>query len=1135
MYLHLNYLISTQLNKGVKKTFCLIVVCFCFSLNTKAQKYNFTTYTVADGLPNNHINDVHQDKYGRLWVATSNGVCRYDGASFIHFNQDNPLSNNAVKTIYEDSDGNIWLGTVRKGVCVFSGTTTKFLTIQDGLLSDIVNAITKDKTGKVWIGTAEGLCVYDGKKFTNYTTLTGLLGNYITSLYTDKAGNVWIGTLNGLMKYSDNKFYSYTINQGLSGNLIYSVTQTKDNKIYISTNNGYTMYDGNSFHISTNKVPPQTEKINAVFEDYKGNKWFATAGSGLAMDDEGTLRTFNQEMGLSSNFVLAIAEDREGNLWLGTINGLCRYSGDRFVNYMPDENQSTTKIISAYADKSDNIWFGTISNGLYYFDGSKINTVNPSAGLRNSTVWSIIQATDSTYWVGTTNGVALLNFKNHTSSYPLKDLNNKTIYSIYKLRNQTFLFGTDNGLYSLKDTILTISFDSVYNKNFPGIRSLHQDSKGIVWIGTMQGLYFLNKNTPVSFNETRKLPKVPVTSITEDNSGQIIFSTYDFGFYVFNRVTNNVTVVNTQNGIYNNRILFSYIDRNNRLWLGTPEGLDRVDWNTFQKRKFISCTHFDKSNGYYGVETNAGCGDAEGYVWFGTSNGAIRYNPKTGYGKNVIPTVNINNIQVYLKDVDWKKENVIVNKTSGLPVNPELGYGSNNLTFYFTGIYLTAPNEVKYRWKLEGFDDYWAPVSRYAQANYSNIPPGDYVFIVQATVNEREWSPEVSYPFTIKPPAYRTATAYIIYTIAAILLVFLLLWWRTRSLRLAQFILRNKVNERTIELKEKNIELAKLSLVASETGNAVMIFDKKMELEWVNNGFTKMTGFTQDEFVRKRGINIKELTNYKDIEMLLDDCVALRKSFIYESDMIAKDGRKIVTSSTLSPVFDDGGNLKNLVVVDTDITLRTQMEEQIRKSLEEKGFLLKEIHHRVKNNLQIIISLFNLQANYIHDEKAATAIREGQDRIRSMSLIHERFYQSEGLSKIDFDDYINRLCETLVHSSYNNASKISLQVNAEKISLDIDTAVPCGLIINELVSNAVKYAFTGKLSGIIKVEFRKAEGGFELRVSDNGIGLPPGFDYENSDSLGIQLISALVSQIDGTMQIINDNGLSVTIKFKPQH
>ena len=101
--------------------------------------------------------------------------------------------------------------------------------------------------------------------------------------------------------------------------------------------------------------------------------------------------------------------------------------------------------------------------------------------------------------------------------------------------------------------------------------------------------------------------------------------------------------------------------------------------------------------------------------------------------------------------------------------------------------------------------------------------------------------------------------------------------------------------------------------------------------------------------------------------------------------------------------------------------------------------------------------------------------------------------------------------------------------------MDIDTAVPCGLIINELVSNAVKFAFTERKSGIIKVEFRKAEGGFELRVSDNGIGLPPNFDYENSDSLGIQLISALVSQIDGTMSVINDNGLSVTIKFKPQH
>ena len=152
-----------------------------------------------------------------------------------------------------------------------------------------------------------------------------------------------------------------------------------------------------------------------------------------------------------------------------------------------------------------------------------------------------------------------------------------------------------------------------------------------------------------------------------------------------------------------------------------------------------------------------------------------------------------------------------------------------------------------------------------------------------------------------------------------------------------------------------------------------------------------------------------------------------------------------------------------------------------------------------------------------------------------MALIHERFYQSEGMTRIDFDEYINRLCETLVHSSGNSSPEITLLVNAEKISLDIDTAVPCGLIINEIVSNAVKYAFKGKEKGIIKVSFKKLNDQYELTISDNGIGLPAQFDFENADTLGVQLVNALVSQIEGTLSIKNENGLTVQIKFKPQH
>ena len=210
------------------------------------------------------------------------------------------------------------------------------------------------------------------------------------------------------------------------------------------------------------------------------------------------------------------------------------------------------------------------------------------------------------------------------------------------------------------------------------------------------------------------------------------------------------------------------------------------------------------------------------------------------------------------------------------------------------------------------------------------------------------------------------------------------------------------------------------------------------------------------------------------------------------------------------------------------------MEEQIRESLDEKNILLKEIHHRVKNNLQIIVSLFNLQSAYLQDKASHKILKEGQDRIRSMALIHDRFYQSDGTSRIDFDDYIKRLCETIMQSQNANPQKIRLQIEAEKISLDIDTAVPCGVIINELVSNAIKHAFADD-GGTIWVTFKKVDDHYLLSIADNGKGLPDGKDFETADTLGIQLVNVLSDQIDGKVTVENSNGLKVIIKFKPSY
>ncbi len=1099
-------------------------------LPASAQRYNFSGYTIANGLPSNHVNDVHQDKYGRLWVATMNGACWFDGQRFYRFEQNNPAASNPVKSIYEDKAGDIWMAT-RSGVGVFNGLKKKIFTIDDGLLSNNVNAITQDAQGNYWIGTTEGLSKYDGKKFVSFTILKGLVSNEVTCLSTDSKGRLWIGTTNGLSCYSNTGFTNYTINEGLPGSIVYCIREMEGGNIWIGTNEGIGVFNGKGIAEMNISYGVSVKKVTSIMMDYKKNLWFSTYGNGICQIDHGAFFTLTTDEGLLDNNVQCMEEDNEGNIWMGTSKGLCRYSGGRFVTFSSEDGLNDNRLLTSYCDDSNRVWMGMVNGGVNYIENNVVKNVPVTSSLSKSTIWSITQDNAGNIWMGTSGGPVVVTADLEKLYYPFEILSNKIIYTILAHTDGSIWMGTDRGIYKYSNNSFKIinKLNGLANDN---IRFLFQDRQGLVWIGTMQGLYFMNGDDAVSLNDLLRINKTPVTAITQDLNDNILFSNYDFGISLFSKTNKQMAFrhLDTKSGLINNRILCMASDQN-YLWLGTPDGVDRIDWNTYLKREFVNIIHFDKSNGYYGVETSSASYDKNGYLWFASVNGAIRYNPGYGYSKSVTPVMLLQSITAYLRKVNWAEQGYAIDSTSSLPVNPLLPYGYNNLNFHFTGVYFAAPEEIKYRWKLRGFDDYWVPSTPFNVANYSNIPPGSYTFMVQASVNDRDWSPSLEYNFSIKAPLWRTNFFYFLYLITAVGLVWLIMKLRTRSLRQAQLSLRQKINERTAQLREKNEELAKLSIVASETGNAVLIFDKNFNLEYANESFMRMTGYTKEEIIRQRGSKLQQLSYNENINEILKDSLEEKNSIIYESKTVRKDGKELWTSSTITPVYSGTGELTNIVVIDTDITLRKTMEQQIRESLEEKNILLKEIHHRVKNNLQIIVSLFNLQSAYIHDKESYKVIREGQDRIRSMALIHDRFYQSDGTSRIDFDDYIKRLCDTIFQSQGADKNKIGLLIDADKISLDIDTAVPCGLIINELVSNAIKHAFTDR-NGEIKVTFKMNESGKHvLTIADNGAGLPANFDIASADTLGFQLVNVLTEQIDGKISVNQTNGFEIKIEF----
>jgi len=216
------------------------------------------------------------------------------------------------------------------------------------------------------------------------------------------------------------------------------------------------------------------------------------------------------------------------------------------------------------------------------------------------------------------------------------------------------------------------------------------------------------------------------------------------------------------------------------------------------------------------------------------------------------------------------------------------------------------------------------------------------------------------------------------------------------------------------------------------------------------------------------------------------------------------------------------------------IAERQRVEQQLQHSLQEKEVLLKEVHHRVKNNMQVIVSMINLQSGYITDPNVLGIFRDTQNRVRSMALVHEKLYQSNNLAQVDFKDYVQHLASSLFHSYSPQTSSVTLQLEIGEVVVAVDTAIPCGLIINELIANALKYAFPDNRPGQILVQLKSLETGeMELVVEDDGVGFPAHLDFRQTDSLGMQLIQSLTTQIGGTIAFEREHGTKFLIRFAP--
>ena len=254
----------------------------------------------------------------------------------------------------------------------------------------------------------------------------------------------------------------------------------------------------------------------------------------------------------------------------------------------------------------------------------------------------------------------------------------------------------------------------------------------------------------------------------------------------------------------------------------------------------------------------------------------------------------------------------------------------------------------------------------------------------------------------------------------------------------------------------------------------------------------------------------------------------------FEGKLQGLDGQTRWMETYFGPIISEDGSIKEVSCISHEITDKKIIEKQMRDNIREKEILLQEVHHRVKNNLQVISSILNLQTSFVKDNESLNILRESQNRIKSMSFIHESLYQTKDFSGIEFSDYILSLSQNLIRTYSLNKTEIILKTDLRETKLSLDQAIPCGLIVNEIVSNALKYAFQNRERGTIFLGIREKNGKIHIEISDYGIGMPEGIDPEDADTLGIQLIYTLIEQLDAEMELNIEGGTKYLITFEKQ-
>lgn len=807
---------------------------------------SFSSLSQLQGLLNDQVRSIVQDSIGNLWLATDEGLVRYDGKYFYHYRREQGLSNNLILSLFIDSKGNLWFGSFRGGVTKFDGIYLTNFNTDEGLLSDVVNVISEDSTGAIWIGTGEGVSIYDGKSFKNFTPKEGLSGKDVRTFARDNEGRIWIGTANGGFSIYDGKsFTNYSKSNGFVNNFISEIIKDRKGSMWLATaSSGVVKFDGTKFFNYTTESGLSSNLMRSAYQDKNGDYWFGTADKGVSRFDGTFFYNYGVEDGLNSDFVKTILEDKQGNIWLATkVSGLTKYDGRIFSHYTEKEGLTYNRVMNILEDKKGNLWFGTYGGYATIMSKdpksgeTKISAFGKEEGLFGSRIYSIIEDKAGDIWFGSDGGgVSKYDGKNTYTYNVTHGMASNSIRVICQDSDGNYLFGTyGEGLIFFDGTTFT-KYSVENGLSGANILSLLQDSKGRYWIGTDGGGITLFDGTNFThYNKKSGFFDNTIYSFAEDKNGNIWIGTAEEGLIRYNGKT--FKKFGTENGLINSTILSLKIDSDNKIYAGTRSGLNVIDYENHPDedttREKISVRSYGYEDGFFGISCNLDAIgiQSNGTVWVGTINRLTSFhNPKEEI-KQINYTPQITNLQLFNENIPWITLNAnrdttillsngirtgklkfkTISKWYGLPLELKLSHSNSFIDIHFNIVSLSNVKGLRYEYMLKGLDKSWN-ISDRNELSYGNLSPGKYTFQVRSLTIDGSRSEICSYSFIILHPWWKTIWFYLSVGIIIILSIYWFIGYRERRLIKDNAILEDKVKEQTRELLVKNETLKNINL-----------------------------------------------------------------------------------------------------------------------------------------------------------------------------------------------------------------------------------------------------------------------------------------------------------------------------------